>query len=187
VYSSAYFKQCKQGSDNMGVLRFKKGGIEFEYVGETTEIEGLINRLTTIEGANEPTQTRLINSASNNLASSIAIHRKLVEEPVYPRARIRASAFPLFPDSDVKSYIKSKPEYRHNLLEIQEHFYGKTFKSRGDTAAMYHKTSRQLVEVRRQIEREENGVFAPESVTGNLLEYPFKRNAQTVEALEQKS
>jgi hypothetical protein len=167
----------------LGTLKFKKGGMEFEYVEEPQEIEILINRLAGIETTNTPAQKKLFNG-TENVQTVVSAPMRLSSVPVYTRARISVINLPLFPDDEVKAYIKSKPEYRHTLAEIQERFFGKAFKSRGDTSSMYHRTSRQLVDVRRLIEREENGYFDPQDLGGNVIEYQFKKN---LVALENKS
>jgi hypothetical protein len=166
----------------LGTLKFKKGGMEFEYVGEPQEIEILINRLSGIDGANALTQTRLFTTGANTPTPStvtiVSVPQRLSQTTAYTRARISAINLPLFPDVEVKAFLKTKSAYRHTLAEVQEHFFGKKFGSRGESASMYHRTSRQLVDVRRLIENEENGIFRPEDLGANVIEYTFVKKEQ---------
>lgn len=62
-------------------------------------------------------------------------------------------------DNEVKAYLLSKPSFSHDLFDVQEHFFGRRFVSRGSEARMYNRTIHQLRVVRRAIEEEKHGRF----------------------------
>ena len=62
-------------------------------------------------------------------------------------------------NEEVKAYLLSKPNFTHDLFEIQEHFFERRFVSRGVEARMYNRTIHQLKEVRHEIEEEKHGKF----------------------------
>jgi hypothetical protein len=73
---------------------------------------------------------------------------------------------PLRSDEEVKQYLLSRPDYNHVLFEVQQHFFKRTFTSRGEESRMYHRTIRQLREVRQAIAKERHGEFR--EVKGNI-------------------
>lgn len=157
----------------MGVLKFKKNGIEFEYIGEPLEIEQLVQRLTTIASLNTPAQQHF------PLLSEPLVQAKNKQSPTRVRPSITR---PLPSNEDVKRYILSKPDYEHDITDIQRHFFGTNFKSRGETGVMYHRTARQVIEVRALIEKEQDGEFVPFPIEKNLMKYVFKKHAMPTEA-----
>jgi hypothetical protein len=165
----------------MGVLKFKKGGIEFEYIGEPSEIEQLVQRLTTAATYNMPAQQHFPPHTEAPQQTNIVAK---LEKPASSKTR-RKTILPLPTNEEVKKYIMSKPDFAHDIADVQQHFYGTNFKSRGDTQSMYFRTSRQVVEIRKQIEKEENGQFTPYAVEKNLMRYVFKK-IPVVTALEEK-
>jgi hypothetical protein len=74
-------------------------------------------------------------------------------------------------DQEVEEFIKSRPDYEHDLHIVQNQFFGRTFQSRGPSMHMYHKTNRQLRSVREKIEREEGRKFKEEIVERNFKHY----------------
>jgi hypothetical protein len=86
----------------------------------------------------------------------------------------------LHPNDEVKQYILSNaPQYRHTLFDVQTHFYGREFISRGPTKKMYHKTFRQLQLIRQEIEREQKGKFVTEVGDNRINQYVFQKTQQT--------
>jgi len=151
----------------MGTLKFRKGEIEFEYSGEPEDIKRLI------EGLTHP-QSQI---AEHAIHSSAGGHKELeaAEQPLFFQEKNRLLVD--LPSSDeIKKYILSHPDFAHDIMDVQRHFFGRTFKARGETQLMYHRTNKQLREVRAQIEREQNGYFAPFPIEKNLIKYIFKKN-----------
>ena len=66
---------------------------------------------------------------------------------------------PLRSMGEVVQYLLNKPAFSHDLFEVQEHFYGRKFTSRGTEARMYNRTIHQLREARKMIERAKGGTF----------------------------
>ena len=60
------------------------------------------------------------------------------------------------------NYIVSKPNFEHNIFEIQEHFFGRKFSSHGVDEKKYNALYRRLVRVRKKIEEEYGGRFISE-------------------------
>lgn len=154
----------------MGKLIFKIHGIEFEYIGEPSEIERFIQRV--VAGAEQ------FSSSQSRLTG---IDSPLISQAVFSAtARLERQ----LPDDEyVKKFITSKRDFRHNLFEIQESLFGVKFKSRGETISMYHKTARQARRVRKDIEREYDGRFEETFGEGGVKEFVFKKNPNTNERI----
>ncbi len=82
---------------------------------------------------------------------------------------------PAHPDDKVIDYITSKPDFSHDLLEVQRFFFGQVFKSRGKTKRMYHRTARQLRMVRKIIESRYEGVFVSRLGSDGVKRFVFKK------------
>jgi hypothetical protein len=89
-------------------------------------------------------------------------------ETTKPTPRIRVD---MPRDQEVEAFIKSKPGYEHDLHLVQNEFFGRTFSSRGADAPMYHRTNRQLTQIRRKIENEEKRKFETEVIDRNFKRY----------------
>lgn len=154
----------------MATLRFKFGGIDFEYVAEPQEVEQLIQRLASRISPFTPNQTHLTKETSKQPILQATFKQK------------GTATLPLPNDDEVKVYIMSKPEYAHDLQELQQQFFHRTFASRGPTQAMYHRTSRQANLVRDVIAIEQKGKFQQFPIERNLIQWRFKKNEVTVVA-----
>ena len=143
----------------MATLKFKIKGVEFEYVGQEDEIISFINRFLG-ESITFPVQAKQV--------SPTATQRTTQKEMI---------DYPSPPDKEIIEYITSKPNFSHNLFEIQNHFFGQTFKSRGPSKRMYHRTSRQMRLIRRTIEEQYNGKFIETKGPGKgLKRFIFKKS-----------
>ena len=135
----------------MPKMRYRaQDGVEFEFEGEPEEIMKLY-QLTT----GRPIHT----------VSPKPEKEKPTEKPM----------FNLPSDKEVEDYIKSKPNYQHDMFEVQRHFLGRKLLSRGSTAHIYHRITRQLRAIRKKIEKEEGGEFKEEFTKGGLKRYTFKK------------
>ena len=145
----------------MPTLRFKIRDVEFEYVGDEDEIVSFVNRFLSVSAMllGEPREV-------TPMATPSAIIGKESEESV---------DLPIPSDKEVIAYIVSKPDFAHHLFEIQKHFYGRMFKSRGPTQRMYHRTARQLRAVRERIEKEYEGRFVEKLGSKGLKRFTFKK------------
>ena len=159
-----------QGEQKTGKLRFKVAGIEYEYDGDPIDLVPFIQQLQTLAGNFDASQTKLTVETPSTLTavvppaqSKFAEHGKL--------------DVPSKPDMLVKRYIMSKPDYRHTLFEVQNHFFGRTFKSRGQTQRMYHRTAKQVRKIRKEIETEERGVFEEVFAEGGVKQFVFRKKA----------
>jgi hypothetical protein len=74
-------------------------------------------------------------------------------------------------EQEVEAFIKSKPNYEHDLHMIQKEFFGRTFMARGTTASMYHRTNRQVKLVREKIEKETGAKFKEQTIDRNFKRY----------------
>ncbi|HSV49929.1 MAG TPA: hypothetical protein VLH35_06395, partial [Candidatus Acidoferrales bacterium] len=90
-------------------------------------------------------------------------------------------------NESLMDYIMSKPDYTHDITDIQQHFFGRKFKSRGETQLMYHRMNRQLTEIRAQIEKNQDGIFNPFPIEKNLIQYVFKKRQKTLALPEPKT
>jgi len=143
----------------MPTLKFAIKGIEFQYIGEQHEITNFIN---TFLG-----QTMLPEHKELNVVRKTRLTTKDSEQGMID--------LPLPQDADIIRYITSKDQYGYDLLEIQKHFFGKTFSSRGNGKRMYHRTARQLREIREAIEKQYKGKFEEvPSGKRNLKRFVFK-------------
>jgi hypothetical protein len=89
----------------------------------------------------------------------------------------------LKPDSDIISYVTSQPKFTHDLFSVQEHVYGRIFRSRGAGQKMYHKTRRQLGLVQKKIEEIHGGEFKKiEDPSTGIKRFVFEK-MQVVEEL----
>lgn len=152
----------------MAKLKFKKGGIEFELIGEPWEIESFVQRIFSSEAQIAPSQRRLTPKTV------------LTEPGPYPLSqsgftKVGELKRELPTDRRVLRYVLSKPNFGHNLFEVQEEFFGARFKSRGETRHMYHKTARQLRRIRKKIETEEKGKFEEIFGEGGVKQFVFRR------------
>lgn len=129
----------------MPTLKFTIKGVEFEYIGEEDEIVSFINRFLG-ESMMPHVQAKPVSPATSPSAIVSTETRKMIDIPA-PK------------DEDVIAYITSKPDFSHDLFEVQKHFFGRTFKSRGTSKRMYHRTARQLRLIRRTIEEQHKGRF----------------------------
>jgi hypothetical protein len=142
-------------------LKFTIKGIEFEYEGEPLEVQTFFQRL--MNGQQIPMDKLSPHEAP--LTQDKPSKRKIVD-------------ITLKPDTKIKEYIISKPNYKHTLFEIQEQFYGTKFKSRGETGRMYHKTSKQLKRVRKEIETEQKGKFQEVLGEDGTKRFTFEKSQQ---------
>jgi hypothetical protein len=74
-------------------------------------------------------------------------------------------------NQEVEAFIKSKPNYEHDLRMVQNEFFGRTLSSRGPTKSMYHRTNKQLANVRKKIEKEEGRNFKEQILDQNVKRY----------------
>lgn len=151
----------------MGSLKFRIKGVEFQYDGEPEELMAFINRFLS---ENE--------ESHEYVAPKFPRKEKAKMENIEP---IKIANLPLPNDADIVKYITSKPNFTHDLLEIQRKFYGKIFSSRGKEQRMYHKTARQLRAIREIIERQYKGEFIDEPAgQRNLKRFSFKATQPTL-------
>jgi hypothetical protein len=145
----------------MPALKFRFEGLDFEYVGNNDEIRDFIH---TFLG-----QTMHL---PEHQTATITRNSRIVIKEKEDEGLINV---PLPSDEMVMDFLESKKDFAHNIEEIQAHFFGKTFGSRGNSQRMYHRTARQLSMVREKLEKQFEGKFMSES-TGvrNLRRYVFK-------------
>lgn len=134
-------------------MRFKSGDKEFEFEGENVEILELYDEIVKrLEGVVAPKPV----------------------EPVRIPAKRGIEFFKLPSDDDLISFILSKPKYSHDIVEVQEHFFGKRIPSRANPR-LYRKLAQQLFRVRKIIEEKEQGRFQTiTSPSRNLKRYVFE-------------
>jgi len=82
-------------------------------------------------------------------------------------------------DQDVEVFIKSRPNFEHDLHIIQNEFFGKIFSSRGSSASMYHRTNRQVKLVREKIEKDMGAKFKEQIIDRNFKRYRMETQATT--------
>lgn len=150
----------------MAKLKFRIAGVDFEYDGDASDVERLIERLLRNTTRFTPSQTFL---TTEPLSAKTPLPTPQSELTSRGEIRLR-----LRPNEEIKQYILDKPRYRHNLFEVQTAFFGKTFKSRGETRHMYHKTARQLRQIRKQIEHEKRGKFKARLQEGGIKQFIFE-------------
>lgn len=143
----------------MKTLKFKYGGAEFEFPVETDdEAVAFIHKLLSV-----PFETPFAD-------------RK--KEPIHPLSeppKVEIASQRLPPDEAVMEYITSKTDFKHNLFDVQERFFGRRFSSRGkETKSMYHKTHRQLRKVHKKIEKKYGGKFEGALGKDRLKYFTFK-------------
>lgn len=146
----------------MPILKFKIKGVEFEYVGDQGEIISFVNRFLGGSVA-LPVKPERSSSAISPSVIVSAESEDLVDLPAPS-------------DKEVVAYVTSKPEFRHTLFDVQKQFFGTTFKSRGKTKRMYHRTARQLRAIRELIEKEFEGKFVETLGAKGLKEFVFKKS-----------
>lgn len=143
-------------------MRYRRlDGVEFEFEGKPEEITRLYQLVT-----GEPVHT--ISSVSQ---SPEPLQKPTIKEPS---------------DEEVEMYVKSRPNYEHDIHQVQKHFFGIILSSRGDTAYAYHRTNRQLTAIRKKIETEEKGKFKEEYVKGSLKRYTFVKGRLTLSDLQDR-
>ena len=153
--------------NEMAKLRFKIQGVEFEYIGDDYEIERFVHRLLSRGIQFPPAQTRLPES-------------ELIRLPPKPVPQTKQQLdLKTPPDDEVMKYIMSKPNYAHDLFEVQEHFFGRTFSSRGNTTRMYHRTADQLRMVRDAIADSEDGMWKSVLGSGRRKVFTFVKKSPT--------
>lgn len=148
----------------MGKLKFKIAGVEYEYEGDLMEIIPFIQR---VSGYLSSSQTRLASEAQ--LATATLSQSQLTKRG--------ALDLPLPSDESVKRYILDKPDFRHTLFDVQAHFFGTKFKSRGESRRMYHRTAKQLRKIRKEIEEEHKGDFQEIFAEGGVKQFIFRKRA----------
>ncbi len=113
-------------------LKFRVKGAEIECEGTPEEISKIISTL--FKGEVEGLSLREENLKEEKIPSQEALIR----------------------------YITSKPNFEHNIFEIQEHFFGRKFGSHGLDAKKYNALYRKLARVREKIQEEYDGKFVGE-------------------------
>lgn len=134
-------------------LRFTVKDIEFEYIGDQKDIIDFIRALW-------DTQFGVTSLKEIATKPSVVPTKSLTNLPS---------------DYEVLQYIIQKPDFKHTLFDVQEHFFGKQFKSRGPTMNMYIRTSTQLKRVHKKIEKEYTGKFESKIGKGRRKYYSFKK------------
>lgn len=151
----------------MPTLKFTIKGVPFEYVGNQHEIIDFINGFlggSIVLPAQAKPTTPSLQSVTLKTEADV---EEMIDVPA-----------PL--DEEVERYITSKPDFSHNLFEVQRIFFGKTFTSRGNTKRMYHRTARQLRLIRKQIEKEYKGKFIEETGEHGLKQFTFKKSVPEI-------
>jgi len=162
----------------MPILKFTIKGVEFQYIGEQDEIMAFISRFTSAKIGSIEDRVQLVGPEESRrldeMVKSAKEKLKLENQAVSP---LELTELPLPPDEAVISYITSKPQFEHHLLEIQRKFFGRVFSSRGKDQRMYHRTARHLRLIRDAIEMRYNGKFK-EKPAGirNLKCFTFVKN-----------
>jgi len=131
----------------MPTLKFTIKSVEFQYIGSEDEITNFISHFID--------ETMTI-QATRAMVQPTGRTRKTVAEEAKSQITIE---LPLHSEKEVMEYVVSKPQFSHDLFEVQEHFYGRKFTSRKDGVKMYHKTLRQLKMIRKKIEEQYAGQF----------------------------
>lgn len=117
-------------------LRFKVKGVDVECEGDVDEINRILSELFT---------------------------KGYVSEVKYEEDKDELSLKKKIPSQEVLiKYITSKPNFEHDIFEIQEHFFGRRFSSHGSDEKKYNALYRRLVRVREKIEKEFGGKFVGE-------------------------
>ncbi len=82
-------------------------------------------------------------------------------EPIEkPQRELHKLKFPS--KEEIKNYILGKPDFEHTSREIQEHFFGFTFTSRGEYKRDFLRLAELLRQVRREIAQEHDGIWYEE-------------------------
>jgi len=98
----------------------------------------------------------------------------MVGQPVSSKTEIEDPELPS--DKEVIQYIISKPNFEHDIFDVQERFFGKRFTSRDkETRRMYHRIHRQLRGVRETIEKQVKGKFVSTTGDKGVKRYTFKK------------
>jgi hypothetical protein len=124
--------------------------LSFFIDGHPVEFEGTVDEVTDF--------LKTIQKQKIPLATSEE-ERKQTEYLVTEKAEVKKAKQNLPSVEKVKQYILSLPSYKHTTFDVQEHFFGRTFKARGVTEGLYHEFLRLVTEARQQIEREKSGSF----------------------------
>lgn len=141
--------------NDMPKMRYRtKDGEEFEFDGEELEIRRLLQMVREMF-TQPPTQ------ASETVATK--------EEPTIEMPG----------DAEIEAYIKSKPRYEHNMVDIQRHFFGTFYSSRSPNKRIYHTMNKRIANIRKKIETEEKGKFKGQYIKGGLKCFTFERTPQT--------
>ncbi|WP_309492655.1 hypothetical protein [Candidatus Hecatella orcuttiae] len=167
-YKRFIYDVCEQiGGCRLTVkLRFKVKGVFFECVGTPPEINEVIKRLVggkylveSLPSGGPPSPPEAEPSEEIDLKEKIPQQKNLI------------------------LYITSKPNFEHNIFEIQERFFGQRFDSRGSQAKKYNALYRRLVRAREKIEEEYGGRFESRWVRGEGGElyksFRFVREVET--------
>ena len=148
----------------MASLKFTIKGVEFQFEGTEQEVLRFINQFF---GA----------SMSLPEHAPIAFEKTNAEETTRKVDKPKAIELPLPSDNELINYITSKPQFSHDILEIQDHFFGRRFSSRGADQRMYHRIARKLRSVRALIEKQWDGNFKQvPSEQRNLKRFTFEKN-----------
>jgi hypothetical protein len=150
----------------MPTLKFKIKGVEFEFLGKEDEIVNFVNRF--LGGSVKLPVELEHNSLMATPSAIVSPETKQLIDLSTPS------------NKEVTAYVTSKPEFSHNLFEIQQHFFGRTFKSRGNGKRMYHRTARQLRMVRKSIEKQFKGEFTETLGAKGLKRFVFRKSVDNV-------
>ncbi len=161
-------REVREAYKRTGKLKFRYKGFEYEYDGDPLDLLPFIQQLQSLGGEPDASQTKLTPETQSTSS-------KVVSPSEIEFAEQDQIDYPTMPDETVKQYIMSKPAYQHNLFEIQEHFYQRTFKSRGETQRMYHRTAKQLRKIRKEIASEQQGKFIEAFGEGGIKRFMFKK------------
>lgn len=137
-------------------MKYKtKDGIEFEFEGQEDEVLRLYHKVAGVTDES----------------------KKPISETMRTESNIRIN---MPTDQEVEAFIKSKPDYEHDLHTVQKEFFGKKFASRGASAPMYHRTNRQLTMVRKKIEDKEGRKFKAQTIDRNFKRYRMESEIQKI-------
>lgn len=146
----------------MPTLKFTIKGVEFQYVGDQDEVVSFIKRFLS-ESVTLPAQAKQVSPKTSIFTQRIG-PEEIIDKPIPS-------------DEKVIEYITSKPDFSHDLFDVQTYFFGITFKSRGKEQRMYHRTARQLRMVRQVIEKQHDGKFkAVKGAKRGLKRFVFKKS-----------
>jgi len=164
----------------MPSLKFSIRGVQYEYIGGQEEIIAFLERFAD-QGAH-PTEHKMTQRIAEEHGIESSSQRSSQMNPTQrtkPETEpIKITDLPLPDDETVMNYILSKPQYTHDLVEIQQKFFSRTFQSRGKDQRMYHRTARQLELVRKTIEKRFGGTFKGEPAgKRNLRRFIFVKTA----------